>query len=169
MSASSQAANRPHPEASAFQHILMLLVPDGKATAIGITLVAASFVAGFLEMLSQNIVGAELYFYFAIGLMAFLITMKYMSLRANQVVAQASHQRLIQQLREHHLQEQLRVSALSSAEKAQAAKAKAEERREMMKVAETLQEALKHIDKEDPRRTKYEASIKLMEKVLGHE
>jgi hypothetical protein len=171
MSVGSPPARPTPPDASVFNRILMLLVPDATATGIGIGLVAVFFAAGFLEMLSKHYAEAESYFYLAFGMMAFLITMKYLSLRANHMVAQASHQNLIKRLRQHQLLEQNshRIRGLTAAERAQAVQAKVEERKEMLRVADTLKEALKHIDREDPRRPKYEASIKMMEKIIGRE
>jgi hypothetical protein len=79
MSVGSPPARPTPPDASVFNRILMLLVPDATATGIGIGLVAVFFAAGFLEMLSKHYAEAESYFYLAFGMMAFLITMKYLT------------------------------------------------------------------------------------------
>jgi len=155
-------------ESTLFSRVLMLFVPDAIATAIGSILVGSTFALGLLEMFSRNVDEAEFHFYLAFGMMAFLITMKYMSLRANFVVAQTSHSILVRHIRQ--LNEAPHAPALAPgdtrSEEEISALERQKERAEMVNAMDALRDALKHIQLEDPARPKYEATIELMERIL---
>jgi|GEM_PF-5160464 len=165
MTSSSPAQE--HKESAGLNRIFMLFVPDRAATAVGVLLIVAVFSLGVLEMISRNLADAELYFYFSIAMMFFLVTMKYMSLRANMLVAQNSHSILIRHIK--HIKAEKKAPSpapTTEDEKAAAAREREVERAEMMEAVGALKEALKHIQPEAPIRPKYEATVEYMERIL---
>ncbi|MEW5771630.1 MAG: hypothetical protein AB1831_14855 [Pseudomonadota bacterium] len=154
--------------AGLFNRILMVFVPDKAATTTGVVLIGACFALGFIEMLSRNFDKASLNFYLAIGMMTFLVVMKYMSLRANIVVAQSSHSMLIRHIHRHQHDfrgpETGRTASRAEAE----AEERARERAGIMEALGNLKDALRHIEESDPNRVKYEATIEMMERILAN-
>jgi len=97
-------------------------------------------------------------------MMFFLILMKFLSLRANMMVAQASHNLILDHLKKQR--EAARNKSNTPTDSEDKAAEAARERAEMVEAMSALKESLKHIPEDAPIYSKYEASIEMMERVL---
>ena len=155
---------QPPPRTSALHRILMLFVPDKAANITGGALVVLTFVAGVLEMLSRQYATAPLYFYFSIGMLTFLIGMKYLALHANLQVAHSSHAILVNHIQQHRSADR----RLLHAPKPQEDTVKTE-RAEMIEALSDLRESLKNIPPNTTLHAKYSASVEWMERALKNQ
>ena len=146
------------------QRLLMLFVPDSAATSTGIGIVVTAFLLGILEMFDRQFDAAEDSFYLAIGMLVFLMAMKYMALRANILAAQYSHSLLLKHIKQ--LNNAVQNPDSSTPDYQSRKEEAAQERAEMVETMGVLKEAIKHIQAGAPIRPKYEATIEMMERAL---
>jgi len=152
------------PKISSLHRFLMIFVPDSAATLTGGGIVLIAFALGILEMLCRQYAAAENSFYMAFGMLAFLITMKYMALRANMLVAKSSNSILRTHIRQ--LNAVMNNPRASQSDKQEKLEEAARERAQMLETMGALKEAIQHIQPEAPIRPKYEATIEMMERAL---
>jgi hypothetical protein len=149
---------------SPLNRFLMIFVPDSAANRTGIFICITSFLMGLMEIFSRQFAAAPPYFHLSIGMMFFLILMKFLSLRANMMVAQASHNLILDHLKKQR--EAARNKSKTPTDAEEKAAEAARERAEMVEAMSALKESLKHIPEDAPIYSKYEASIEMMERNL---
>ena len=150
-----------HQKYSPLSRFLMIFVPDSAANNTGIFICITAFLMGLLELFSRQYANAPMYFHLSIGMMFFLVLMKFLSLYSNMVVARSSHNLIVSHIKK------LKAAARSPSNDSQNAKEEAaRERAEMIEAMSALKAALKHIQEDAPIRPKYEATIEMMERTL---
>lgn len=147
---------RPERGTHAMNRILLLLVPDKRASALLLALALLSFLLGLLDILTRDLDAARSHLTLSLGIPAGLFLLKYLTLNAAYRVAEEAEHRLHQHLRG----ERPKGPEVSPAE------VLARERAEMIELAEDLRQALSKIPEDSPVRPKYEATIRYIERAL---
>ncbi len=147
------------------KRFLSVITPGRGASLLGIAIAILAFALGILEMLSRNYPSAQFYLYLSMGVLAYIIFLKYLSVHATFSLAEDAHQKL-----RRHITRKARPPVQSNGEGAPVQESEVEvrarEKAEMVQLASDLRQALNKIQPESPVRPKYEATIELLERVM---
>lgn len=141
------------------KRFLLLIAPDKRTTALGFLLVALTLVLGVMDLLQMNFKAAWQFFYWSLGGLTFLFVQKFLGIKATQEIAEDVH-RQIQTHRQH--QRHASGSGIPVDEHLEAA----QQRREMLRLAGQLREALSKMEEDSPLRPKYEASLEWIKRAM---
>lgn len=151
-------------------HFLLLITPGKGASLLAVALALASFLLGFLEMLTRDIEAASTHMNLSLGIMAGLMLLKYLSLRATNQIADDAQARIRQ-----HIIRRAQPPAGTAPQAAEGAPAmteaqlRAQERADMQELSIQLRSALDSIHPDSPIRPKYEATVEWIERVMQRE
>ena len=138
--------------------LLLYFVPDKQATILAAGLSLVSFLIGLLDMISRDFNSASFYLNLSVGIMGALFVLKFLSMRATYQVAEHAQHQFQQHLRKKRTPQQ--PSSELTPEQA-----RAQEKREMSEMADTLRQALNNIAADSPVRPKYEATLEMMDRM----
>lgn len=139
-------------------HLLLLLVPDKKATLLAIALSVVAFLLGLVDMMERNFEAARFHLNLSVIIMGGLFVLKFLSMRATYQVAEHAQAQLRERIRK--IRQSPPTTEQSEAE------ILAQEKAEMAELADSLKQALNNIATDSPVRPKYEATLELMERYL---
>jgi hypothetical protein len=155
------ARHGPDPKlAPPVNRFLLLITPGSQATLLAGALAAFAFGLGLLEMLSRDFDMARLYLYLSIGIVAYVVLLKFFSFRASHVIvdqAQAQIRRHVQNLRKVATGDNTKDTA----------QLQRTERAHMAELTSELKSALQSLPPDSPMRPKYEATVTWLERALA--
>jgi hypothetical protein len=137
--------------------LLLFLVPDKQATMLAWGLSAIAFLLGLLDMMSRDFESAQFHLNLSIGIMGFLFVLKFLTMRATYQVAEQAQTQLRQHLKK--IRNSPPPTELTEAQ------ALAKEKAQMAEMANALKQALNNIEPDSPLRTKYEATLEMMQRM----
>jgi len=146
----------------ALNRFLLLITPGSQASLLAGALALVAFGLGILEMLSRNFAAAGVYLYLSIGIIAYVILLKFFSYRASHRIvdqAQARIRQHVQTLRQ----------AGSGGDTPSAEQVRRQERAHMAELTGDLKSALQSLPADSPMRPKYEATVEWLERALAKE
>lgn len=143
-----------------FNRLLLFFVPDKQAKILAGVLSAVSFLLGLIDMVSRDFGSARFYLNLSVGIILFLLVLKFFAMRATYMVAEEAQRHLQQHIR--------RKRAPQPHPTLTPAQQRAQEKQEMAELADTLRQALKNIEPDSPIRPKYEATLELMQRIASH-
>ena len=153
------------PENVLMNRFLSVITPGRGATSLGIAIAILAFGMGLLEMLSRDYPAAQFHLYLSMGVLAYIIFLKYFSVHATHTLAEKAHRKL-----RSHIRQRARPTAPQAGEADGTPETEAErlarEKAEMAQLASDLRQALEKIRPDSPARPKYEATVELIERVL---
>jgi len=144
----------------ALNRFLLLITPGSQATLLASALAMIAFCLGLLEMLSRDFFTAKIYLYLSIGIVAYVILLKFFSFHASHRIVDNAQARIRQHV--HKLQQAGSSSDAPSAEQTQR-----QERAQMAELTSDLKSALQSLPADSPLRPKYEATVEWLDRALA--
>lgn len=141
---------------------LLLITPGSQATLLAGALAAVAFALGILEMLGRNFATAGIYLYLSIGIVTYVILLKFFSYRASHRIVDDAQARIRQ-----HVQN-LRLASVGG-DAPSAEQVRRQERAHMAELSSDLKSALHSLPLDSPLRPKYEATVEWLERSLARE
>jgi hypothetical protein len=140
--------------------LLLYLVPDKPATLIAGTTSLVAFALGVLEMITRDFDSAGFHLNLSVGIMGALFVLKFLGMRATYQVAEHAQRQVHQHIRSKKAPPQ--PTGLSPEE------TRAQEKRHLAELADSLSQALTNIAPDSPVRPKYEATLELIHRMAQH-
>lgn len=137
--------------------LLLFLFPDKKATLIAGGVAVVAFLLAIVNMLSRDFESANQYLHLSIAIPAVLFVLKFISTRATYQVAEHAQAQIHQRIR--------KIRQTPATHEKTPAEVLAQEKAEMIELADHLRQALNNIAPDSPVRPKYEATLELMERM----
>jgi len=148
-----------------FNRFLLLITPGKGAAILAVSLALVAFSLGFLEMLTRDFDAASLHLHLSLGIVALLMVLKYLSLRATHRIAEDAQARI-----RAHIRRKTRPQTAAPGETALTeAQQQAKERADMVELTGQLRGALASMPADSPMRAKYEATLEWIERVMRRE
>jgi hypothetical protein len=139
---------------------LLLITPNSQATRLAGVLAVVAFLLGFMSMLGRDFDGARFYLYLSLGIMAYIVLLKYVSYCASHRIVDSAQARM------HTHVETVRQAA-ASADAKSVQQVRRQESAKMAELGGELKSAMQHLPHDSPMRPKYEATVEMIERALA--
>jgi hypothetical protein len=142
--------------------ILLIITPGKGATWLAAGMAMIAFLLGILELSTRDFVSARAHMNLSLGIVAALMLLKYLSLRATYQIAEDAQARI-----RAHLIRATQARVVSEAEaELSPEEARKQERQQMLELSGQLRAALSNIKPDTPMYAKYNATIEWIERVM---
>lgn len=142
--------------------ILLIITPGKGATWLAAGMALVALLLGILELTTRDFAAARLHMNLALGIVAVLMLLKYLSLRATYQIAEDAQARI-----RAHLMRATQPRVVTEAEmELPPEEVRKQERQQMLELSGQLRTAMASIKPDSPMYAKYNATVEWIERVM---
>lgn len=142
--------------------ILLIITPGKGATWLAAGMALVALLLGVLELATRDFDSARLHMNLALGIVAALMLLKYLSLRATYQIAEDAQARI-----RAHLLRATQPSVVGAVEdEISPEEVRKQERQQMLELSGQLRTAMANIKPDSPMYAKYNATVEWIERVM---
>lgn len=145
--------------------ILLVITPGKGATWLAAGMALVAFLLGVLELSTRDFESARLHMNLSMAIVAALMLLKYLSLRATHRIAEDAQARI----RAHLIRATQPRVVIESEIELSPEEARVQERTQMLELSGQLRTAMANIKPDSPMYAKYNATVEWIERVMRRE